>query len=128
MERVAIVAGVWFMFWMMFGAVLGGLSGGAHGGVQNGIYFGAFDGAWLALLTSFAWPWILPERIKSVDGGETPVMAGRLVKNGLVVIPADPDLIRGVPAACRRLLAFRKSSASPMGVDASVLQSKAPPS
>ena len=63
MERVAVVTGLWFMFWMIFGAVVGGLTGGAHGGVQNGIYFGAFNGAWLALLTSFAWPWILPERI-----------------------------------------------------------------
>jgi hypothetical protein len=31
--------------------------------VQNGIYFGAFNGAWWAVFTSFAWPWILPERL-----------------------------------------------------------------
>ena len=63
MQHVAVVAGIWFVFWIIVGAVIGGLSGGAHGGVQNGIYFGAFDGAWLALLSSFAWPWVLPERI-----------------------------------------------------------------
>ena len=33
------------------------------GGVQNGIYFGAFNGTWWALFTSFAWPWIMPERV-----------------------------------------------------------------
>jgi hypothetical protein len=63
MERVAVVAGLWFLMWMIIGSALGGLTGGAHGGVQNGIYFGLFNGAWLAVLTSFAWPWILPERI-----------------------------------------------------------------
>jgi hypothetical protein len=36
---------------------------GNGGGVQNGIYFGAFNGTWWALLTSFAWPWITPERL-----------------------------------------------------------------
>jgi len=69
MERVAVVAGVWFFFWMIFGAVVGGLTGGAHGGVQNGIYFGVFNGAWLALLTSFAWPWLMPKRVNRwMDG------------------------------------------------------------
>ena len=29
----------------------------------NGIYFGFFNGAWWALLTSFAWPWIMPAAI-----------------------------------------------------------------
>ena len=29
----------------------------------NGIYFGFFNGAWWALLTSFAWPWIMPSAI-----------------------------------------------------------------
>ena len=69
MERVAVVAGFWFFFWMIFGAVVGGLTGGAHGGVQNGIYFGVFNGAWLALLTSFAWPWLMPKRVNRwMDG------------------------------------------------------------
>jgi hypothetical protein len=30
---------------------------------SNGIYFGFFNGAWWALLTSFAWPWIMPAAI-----------------------------------------------------------------
>ena len=64
MERVALVAGCWFLFWMIVGSTVGGLTGGAHGGVQNGIYFGAFNGAWWAVLTSFTWPWIMPELIQ----------------------------------------------------------------
>jgi hypothetical protein len=69
MGRVAIVAACWFAFWMTLTALVGGLTGGAHGGVQNGIYFGIFHGAWLATLTSFAWPWIMPESIANwMDG------------------------------------------------------------
>ncbi len=68
MERVALVAGFWFLFWMIVGSVVGGLTGGAHGGVANGIYFGAFNGAWWAVLTSFAWPWLMPEFDPAVDG------------------------------------------------------------
>ena len=31
--------------------------------------FGIFHGAWLATLTSFAWPWIMPESIANwMDG------------------------------------------------------------
>jgi hypothetical protein len=63
MKRVALVAAVWFAFWIVVGSVVGGLTGGHGGGVQNGIYFGAFNGAWWALFTSFAWPWIMPERL-----------------------------------------------------------------
>jgi hypothetical protein len=63
MGRVAVVAGCWFVLWMAMCSVVGGLTGGSHGGVQNGIYFGIFHGAWLATLTSFAWPWIMPESI-----------------------------------------------------------------
>jgi hypothetical protein len=59
-RRVAIVAGVWFAFWMILGAVAGGIMSGDK---QNGIYFGFFNGAWWALLTSFAWPWIMPTAI-----------------------------------------------------------------
>lgn len=62
-RRVVIVAGIWFAFWMMLGSVVGGLMGGSSGGAQNGIYFGFFNGAWWALLTSFAWPWVMPTAI-----------------------------------------------------------------
>ena len=44
-------------------AVIGGLMAGPDGGKENGIYFGFFNGAWWALLTSFAWPWIMPTAI-----------------------------------------------------------------
>src|SRR5687767_6160470 len=63
MGRVAIVAGCWFALWMALGSLVGGLTAGGHGGVQNGIYFGLFHGAWIAALTSFAWPWIMPESL-----------------------------------------------------------------
>jgi hypothetical protein len=63
MGRVAVVAGCWFVVWMALGSLVGGLTAGGHGGVQNGIYFGIFHGAWIAALTSFAWPWIMPEPI-----------------------------------------------------------------
>jgi hypothetical protein len=64
MGRVALVAACWFAFWMTLGSVIGGLTGGPGGGVSNGIYFGAFNGAWWAALTSFAWPWIMPDAIE----------------------------------------------------------------
>jgi hypothetical protein len=42
------------------------------GGVQNGIYFGAFNGALWAVLTSFSWPWLMPERINQwMDEGSS---------------------------------------------------------
>ena len=47
---------------MILGAAIGGLMAGPAGGEQNGIYFGFFNGAWWALLTSFAWPWIMPSQ------------------------------------------------------------------
>jgi hypothetical protein len=62
-RRVVIVVGIWFAFWMILGSVMGGLMGGSGGGVQNGIYFGFFNGASWALLTSFAWPWVMPTAI-----------------------------------------------------------------
>ena len=71
MKRVALVAGVWFLFWIVVGAVVGGLTGGNAGGVQNGIYFGAFNGTWWALLTSFSWPWLMPARIDRWMYGRT---------------------------------------------------------
>jgi hypothetical protein len=69
MQRVAVVAFFWFVFWMTVGSVVGGLSGGPGGGVTNGIYFGAFNGALWAVVTSFAWPWIMPESLaRWMDG------------------------------------------------------------
>jgi len=59
-RRVFIVAAIWFAFWMTLGAVVGSVMGGDK---SNGIYFGFFNGAWWALLTSFAWPWIMPSAI-----------------------------------------------------------------
>ena len=69
MRRVAVVAGCWFLFWMVLGAVIGGLSGGPRADVANGVYFGAFyfgafNGALWAVITSFAWPWIMPDSIE----------------------------------------------------------------
>jgi hypothetical protein len=71
MGRVAIVAACWFAFWMALGSIVGGLTGGPGGGVTNGIYFGAFNGAWWAVLTSFAWPWIMPDSVERwMDGAQ----------------------------------------------------------
>jgi hypothetical protein len=68
MGRVFIVAGCWFLFWMTFGAIVGGLSAGP-GAAPDGVFFGARNGAWIAALTSFAWPWIMPESINRwMDG------------------------------------------------------------
>ena len=61
-RRVAIVAALWFAFWMILAAVLGGVMSKPGDGTE-GIYFGFFNGAWWALLTSFAWPWIMPTAI-----------------------------------------------------------------
>ena len=65
MRRVFIVAGCWFLFWMSIGGVLGGLM---DPGFQ-GAYSGAMRGSWIAMLTSFSWPWIMPESINRwMDG------------------------------------------------------------
>ena len=64
MRRVAVVAGCWFAFWMILGATVGGLTGRPHGGWQNALSAGFFTGAWIALLTSFTWPWIMPRRLE----------------------------------------------------------------
>ena len=61
--RVLIVAGFWFAFWMILAAAIGGWIGRARPSRTDGIYFGFFNGAWWALLTSFAWPWIMPTAI-----------------------------------------------------------------
>jgi hypothetical protein len=63
-KRIALVAAVWFALWMVLGAALGGLTGREHGGWENALYAGFFNGAWLAVLTSFAWPWIMPRRLE----------------------------------------------------------------
>ena len=69
MRRVAVVAGCWFLFWMALGAIIGGLSGGPRADVAKGIYFGAFNGTLWAVLTSFAWPWIMPDSVERwMDG------------------------------------------------------------
>jgi hypothetical protein len=61
-RRVFVVAAIWFAFWMLFGAALGAwLADPADR--ANAVYFGFFNGAWWALLTSFAWPWIMPAAI-----------------------------------------------------------------
>jgi hypothetical protein len=75
MGRTAVVAGVWFGLWMAAGAIFGGLTAGPAGGVQNGIYYGIFNGAMVAVVTSFAWPWLLPRRVdrwmRQGEAGET---------------------------------------------------------
>ena len=64
MGRVAVVAAGWFAVWMILGAVVGAMTGGDHGDWQNALYSGFFNGAWLAVLTSFTWPWIMPRRLE----------------------------------------------------------------
>ena len=63
MGRIAIVAGCWYLLWIAIAAVFTGLTSGPSRGIADALYFGLLHGAWLALLTSFAWPWIMPERI-----------------------------------------------------------------
>jgi hypothetical protein len=63
MGRVAIVAGCWFLFWMAVASIVGALTAGPSRGIPYALYFGMLHGAWLALLTSFAWPWIMPASI-----------------------------------------------------------------
>jgi hypothetical protein len=58
MRRVFIVSGLWFILWMSIGIMLGVFFRGV-----DGLFVGAMNGAWVALLTSFAWPWIMPESI-----------------------------------------------------------------
>jgi hypothetical protein len=58
MRRVFAVSGCWFLFWIGVGITVGVLSKGL-----DGFFSGATNGAWLALLTSFAWPWIMPQSI-----------------------------------------------------------------
>jgi len=55
MDRVALVATAWFAVWIVGGWQIGGLL------LIPGT--GALCGFVLALLTVFAWPWVLPRRI-----------------------------------------------------------------
>jgi hypothetical protein len=64
MARVALVAAIWFAFWMTLGSIVGAYTGGDHGDWQNALYGGIFNGALLAVLTSFAWPWVMPRRLE----------------------------------------------------------------
>ena len=59
-RRVFIVAAIWFAFWMTLAAIVGAWLSTDR---TSGMYFGFFNGAWWALLTSFAWPWIMPAAI-----------------------------------------------------------------
>ena len=58
MRRVFIVSGCWFILWMSIGVIVGVLFRGV-----DGLFAGAMNGAWLAVLTSFAWPWVMPDSI-----------------------------------------------------------------
>ena len=60
MGSTAVIAAVWFAFWMIGGAVVGGLTAAKPEVVMTSIYYGIFNGAFIAALTSFAWPWIMP--------------------------------------------------------------------
>jgi hypothetical protein len=72
MGRTAFVAGLWFAFWMIVGAAIGGWSAPKTESVSTGAYFGLFNGAFFAVLTSFAWPWIMPRFIdRWMRRGET---------------------------------------------------------
>jgi hypothetical protein len=64
MQRVAVVAGCWFLLWMAIGALVGGLSGGSRADVATNVYFGVFNGTLWAVITSFSWPWIMPNSIE----------------------------------------------------------------
>jgi hypothetical protein len=63
MGRTAVVVGFWFAMWMIAGAAFGGYTAPKPDLFANGIYYGAFNGAALALVSSFAWPWIMPRAI-----------------------------------------------------------------
>lgn len=64
MGRIALIAFIWFALWMTATATFGAITGGDHGDWENRLYAGIFNGAWLAVLTSFLWPWIMPRRLE----------------------------------------------------------------
>jgi hypothetical protein len=55
MNRVPLVGFLWFAFWIGAGAIIGRLLD------TPGTF--TFGGFLFALVTMFAWPWILPERL-----------------------------------------------------------------
>jgi hypothetical protein len=64
MRRIFVVVGAWFTIWISIGTTFGVLSKGL-----DGLFAGAMNGAWIATLTSFAWPWIMPQTIRNwMDG------------------------------------------------------------
>jgi hypothetical protein len=64
MGRVFLVAGLWFLFWMSAGLFVAVAVKGI-----DGLSAGLMNGAWIATLTSFAWPWIMPESVNRwMDG------------------------------------------------------------
>jgi hypothetical protein len=64
MGRVFLVTGLWFVFWMSVGIFFAVMAKGL-----DGLSTGFMNGAWIATLTSFAWPWIMPESISRwMDG------------------------------------------------------------
>jgi hypothetical protein len=64
MGRVFLVAGLWFLFWMSLGVLFAMAAKG-----WDGLSAGLMHGAWIATLTSFAWPWIMPEKVSQwMDG------------------------------------------------------------
>lgn len=68
--RIGLIAAVWFAFWMVLGATVGALTGGDHGDWENALYGGFFNGAWIAVITSLAWPFIMPRRLEQWMYGE----------------------------------------------------------
>jgi hypothetical protein len=57
MDRVAFVTICWFVFWTCVGLVLGRVLDVPGTFTVGGFIF--------ALLTVFAWPWVLPERLNN---------------------------------------------------------------
>ena len=56
MDRVALVAICWFAFWTTVGVVLGRY--------MEMPGFGGIYGFGFALVSVFAWPWVLPNRLQ----------------------------------------------------------------
>ena len=54
-DRVALLAICWFVVWTLVGAYIGRQIGLHGSGIVGGFFF--------ALVTTFAWPWVLPNFI-----------------------------------------------------------------
>jgi hypothetical protein len=64
LRRTFVVVGCWFLIWISLG-----IAYGLHSKGLDGLFSGAMNGAWIAALTSFAWPWIMPTSIRKwMDG------------------------------------------------------------